>query len=863
MADESISVKIDGDARGFIKASAEVAKAAEKMADTAEAAMGDAAKAANNLEVEIKQIGDEAGKAAPKVESLNKSQANLATNTNSASVSFKSLQQASTAAFAALLANPLAQVATAIGLITRAIGEASESEREAAAIFAAFGTDTAGLEKTTRLVKELADSTGLFDEGNIAAGAAALKELGATQGQIEALLPAATNLAAVYGTTIPDAVKRLAGGIVGSTEGLRNFGINVKNNSTTAERYTAILERNARATEETKRLSEGLTGAMSRLGIATEEAFGSFGENFGPALSLAIDGITKLLQAIALVPPAVMLAAESIVNLSGNIGIAMGAIGEKLENFFSGKGFKSPRTDMFWAAWRKQGDETFGKTFKDFQARLSALLGGPTGRVIGATMPDTRTGLIKPPGEPPEAPAAATPKTLLQQAQEMAKVSSLFGIRPDKAMRDAIMQMMASSGLYRMPANVSSVTAGGVRAAIGTGAITTEQMELLGALADLDVGLFNNAADRLSKISDQFPDSLIGLQKQLSLMPARLKLAEDQIANAQTGQQLADAEQNRNRLLSDQKSMQDRYKNLQDSFVGKFGDLLANFLQQFASTIGASLAGGQGPSGGTIARGVAGFASGALGIASAASLGAAPLDLGIISIPLSAALAGLAAGVKVIGDVFGGFLDQQDANSEYLKTLVEQGKQAAVDARLLLGAITQEEASFIKVLEPLRNQAMKEGGQLGGAQGKLIGQFGTFGDPEARKQLGIIAQWITGAGTSQARRTEIFNLLNQNVGLGLEANQKNIDSVLNMMLQLFSSVEGFARNSEQMRQDEEKRKNDEVLRAIGSTPRNPVYVYDVTPKEEQFTFAPREAFFRAASMRQLGYNDVNLSAARA
>ncbi|MFZ9737018.1 MAG: hypothetical protein ACO3EZ_03310, partial [Prochlorotrichaceae cyanobacterium] len=104
MADESISVKIDGDARGFIKASTEVAKAAEKMADTAEAAMGDAAKAANNLEVEIKQIGDEAAKAAPKVESLNKSQANLATNTNSASVSFKSLQQASTAAFAALLA---------------------------------------------------------------------------------------------------------------------------------------------------------------------------------------------------------------------------------------------------------------------------------------------------------------------------------------------------------------------------------------------------------------------------------------------------------------------------------------------------------------------------------------------------------------------------------------------------------------------------------------------------------------------------------------------------------------------------------------------------------------------------------------
>jgi len=892
VADESISVKIDGDARGFIKASAEVAKAAEKMADTAQAAMGDAAKAANNLEVEIKQIGDEAGKAVPKVEALNKSQANLANNTNSASVSFKSLQQASTAAFAALLANPLAQVATAIGLITRAIGEASESEREAAAIFAAFGTDTAGLEKTSRLVKELADSTGLFDEGNIAAGAAALKELGATQGQIEALLPAATNLAAVYGTTIPDAVKRLAGGIVGSTEGLRNFGINVKNNSTTTERYAAILERNARATEETKRLSEGLTGAMARLGIATNEAFGSFGENFSPALTLAIDGITKLLQAIALVPPAVMLAAESIVNLSGNIGIAMGSIGEKLENFFSGKGFKSPKTDMFWNAWRKQGDETFGKTFKDFQARLSALLGGPTGAAVGTNgIPDVSSGLIKPPGEE-SSPDAKKSKTLLERAQELARTMMLYGKTQAEAQAAAgeeILKGINAWGLNAKPGQpvfAIGSAAGALKRQQEAGfpGVDTSKISMNDIMSVFgftsggqQASRQNLITERLSKL-ETLPSDFANISDKLAIVADAIRLAELNVRTALPGDEEESARKNLRDLKNQQTNLLKTQSDINGQFITKFADVLSSFLGQFASTIGASFAGGQGATGGDKARGFAGLLQGGLGIAGMAA-GQATMMLGSITVPVVAVIAAVGSAIGVLGNILGGFFDQTDQNLEIAKEQLQVARdsqtrlaqiqantgKSITEAGLSAGFITESQAAIESLFSGLRSVAASNMGTLG-----VTGQkFGTVGqiqnkitdylqsNPDELKR--IVEPFVKAGGSDKALMALTYALrdLPGEVGdgfFGLLPEQRN--SFIDELVKVFGGLSG-------MKKTEEERKFDAEMAAIGSTPRNPVYIYDVTPKEEQFTFAPREAFFRAASMRQLGYNDVNLSAARA
>jgi hypothetical protein len=148
--------------------------------------------------------------------------------------------------------------------------------------------------------------------------------------------------------------------------------------------------------------------------------------------------------------------------------------------------------------------------------------------------------------------------------------------------------------------------------------------------------------------------------------------------------------------------------------------------------------------------------------------------------------------------------------------------------------------------------AKDKGGTIGTAQAKIISQFGSFGDPEARKQLKTLATWAT-TGVNDAgqkvSKSEIFGLLNANLGLGLKGTPQEIEGVVDTIIKLFTGIENFYRGTEQQQIDEQ-------MAALGSTPRNPVYIWDITPQEERFSFQPRESFFRAAATRQFGRNEI-------
>jgi hypothetical protein len=161
-----------------------------------------------------------------------------------------------------------------------------------------------------------------------------------------------------------------------------------------------------------------------------------------------------------------------------------------------------------------------------------------------------------------------------------------------------------------------------------------------------------------------------------------------------------------------------------------------------------------------------------------------------------------------------------------------------------MGKLDDPTARLVKGLQPLADAGAAKGGKMASGTTAIIERFGNPNDPQARDQLKTIAEGIaTGNG-------DWVGLVNANMGLGIELNKENRQMLENLFLTMFNLVGQFM--DDQTKRDEDARQNE--LKQLGSMPKNPVYVYDVTPADERFSFAPREAFFRASSTRQVGTN---------
>lgn len=861
MADNELNVNIRGDARQFIKATKDATNAANQMGSDTKEAFQDASKAANKLANEIEQVGNEATQATSKVSALGNETAKTgqhATNTVSA---WNSLRTATTAYLASIVTNPLAQVGALLVGVSRAIGEVTSAERAAASLMGAFASDAnvANLEKTNELIGKLADRSSFFGPDAVSEGASLLKNLGATQSQIEALLPAATDLAAVYGTTVADASRKLANGIIGDTKALRDFGINIKSNATTAERYAAILDRQGRAAKELTMLDNGLSGAMARLGEATNDAFGQAGSSFQNFLSGGLTVLTKMIQAIALVPPAIELVANSIVGIIGDVTIQLDGVRESFFNLFTGKGFKAPNADRLFDAWRKQTGETMDKAFGELSGRWRALTGQDLGKPVSIKTPETNKGLIAPPKEQKPGPEAKAPPTLTEQALSLAKVKEAFGMFPADALVEAAQEILTAAGL------ISKAGAFGPNAVVEMNQgrqFSTDEINLIGLLAQ---GRITSREASVKDTIQPMIDAANALEDPIARIEGLIAASNESIRYARigvekfafTGEQKQAANEQLQEELKKKKALEVDLGKAEfarnSAFVNAFNSVLQSFLGAFSEQIGRSLAGGaEGMTGGQTARAIGGVAAAGAGIAAGLVSAGAAVAVGGITLPLAGLIAGTGVLIGGISTLIGGFLDQQDDNAKYLQELVDQGKQSLVNAKLMLGTLDKNEARFQQALSPLVQEAAATKGPLGTAEGKIISWFGTYGDQQARNQLKVLSGWISSGKNDLGQpvsKKEVFDLLNTNLGLGLKGTPQEIEGVINTILKMFTGVEGYYRGSEQQQLDE-------AMAALGSTPRNPVYIWDVTPQEERFTFQPRESFFRAAATRQFGRNEL-------
>lgn len=841
MADQKLEVQITGDARDFIKASKEAQTAVQDLGKSAE-------HTADSLKTStasgVAAVRSEAGKLTPAI----KQSASAFTEVRAAALTY----------FTSLATSPMALFAAGVIGVTKAMGELTEAERSAAGLMAAFSTEPTnkGLERTRDLIDDLASRSSFFDDDAISSGAVVLKNLGATQSQLEALLPVATNFAAIYGISIPQAAEKLAYGITGSTRSLRDFGILLRDNSTAAERYKAILERNAKAGDQLSTMSTGVTAAMGRMNKAIGDAWQDFGDNFQDFIIGMITGIQKLIQAISTIPTFIKLASDIAVNALGQIPIVIAGIAEGIKNLATGKGFSMKETKTFMDAFRAQMSETTGKDLERLKKQFADLFNfdeaAPGGGTAG--IPDTRTGLIPEVKPGDKGPAGPRPKTLAEQAREMAGVKELYGFQPDVALGKSIAEVLTKarfggSGLPQMNQGTSAKDLTAYLERQGT-IRTPEIQELIGMMAGLDMEPLKKEIQNLTGATlTNIQDPMEKLQAQINNLQAAMILTKGGLQpTAVTGQQKQEAQDLLAQQQSQMKDLQAQLANLQgqknDQFISALQNAFAGFINSLSDTLGRAAAGGAGVSGGQMTRAVGGLAAGALVAGALVAPASGTLAMGGVTLPLAAVLQ---VGAMIVGGLagfFGGMFDQQDETNQHLKELVAIGREQKTDALKRMGKLDEPSARLAKGLQPLADAGAAKGGKMASGTNAIIERFGNPNDPQAREQLKTIAEGIaTGNG-------DWVGLVNANMGLGIELNKENRQMLENLFLTMFNLVGQFM--DDQTKRDEEARQNE--LKQLGSMPKNPVYVYDVTPADERFSFAPREAFFRASSTRQVGTN---------
>jgi len=215
--------------------------------------------------------------------------------------------------------------------------EVIDAERVASKLIAVFDGAEGAAARLTAQAEALAGSTVFFDDDAIKSAAAALRAFDLTEQEIAKLLPAAVNLATVFGTDLDTAANKLALGLNGSTRGLREFGIVAKEGADRGEIMAQILERGEKAAKGAADAQGGLRGATEGL----KKAQGEFNQALGSLLAGpqsaflqfltdATNGATNLANKMNGAAESLIKTARVIDPLTGKIVEATGVGGKDL-----------------------------------------------------------------------------------------------------------------------------------------------------------------------------------------------------------------------------------------------------------------------------------------------------------------------------------------------------------------------------------------------------------------------------------------------------------------------------------------------------------------------------------------------------
>ncbi len=203
------------------------------------------------------------------------------------------------------------------------LGEIDEMAAAGHRLEAVFSGDIAAIGQMNTLIGELDGAQPFFEDDQIANAAAMARMFNMTSDEIQTLLPAMADMAAVMETDLNEAINRVGLGLQGSTRGLKAWGIDVEEGASRGEVFAAVLAKAGLFHDEAGEKAEDHAGKVMAIEKAFKNAKTSVAELFVPAVRLV---------------DSVMLAtATTVEDLAGgfeNLGEAAKNNGEWLDNFF-------------------------------------------------------------------------------------------------------------------------------------------------------------------------------------------------------------------------------------------------------------------------------------------------------------------------------------------------------------------------------------------------------------------------------------------------------------------------------------------------------------------------------------------------
>lgn len=686
----------------------------------------------------------------------------------------------------------------AAGVVFYKIAEDISSDEQALArLYGAFADAPGEIQPMLDLADKLGN-TNFFDPEASYEAAALLHNLGATQKQMEILLPAAVRFAAIYGGTVAEAARKLANGMTNSTESLRDFGINLRNDATAAERYAAVIKRDSKAMEEFDLLGQGMTNRLAGIKRAFDDLLGSLGKDFGGQLKVIAGLVEIVIRSFSVLGSGLKAVSVAISNALTSPFVVMAAA---IDGFKTG-GFAGMKTAAKGAAdyLTEQFDEAFKnladnfKTFKDDSKRILKEI------YTGMKPPGTKEAKKK---KPPETDRGLVPK--LPEDKEA-----------DKRRKEEEAWQRFLDNLNKALANT----------------YTTEGIQ--GVVDRFNV--LNLSGERLEQATD-----LVG-QRFTQLAGEEMKQWESE---RDAAKRLADYEFNLQKQLADDLSA------AADQLAGAFNTLTTVF-EDGKATIseGLSVLGGAGRSvGGVIA----------------------PSD------PITGAIvAGLGLFTEASAEVFSARERAEERFKEAVETFagsVAENNKGLVEYQRKLGIVTDKQARFEtarqdiaakfaaspelkerfgnleKVLTGASEEQFRAAAEVlargGSAEDALRALGGTPFAPSTRSEARFsnLGTDIFGAGNQWWNPLNLIPTFGSvNVATAPQMGEVPLTEESSKVLEnaIISLANAITEGQEQQA-------------LLGSAPTRPLYVYDVTPAEEQFMFAPRTFFFReAAQSRSVG-----------
>ena len=678
-------------------------------------------------------------------------------------------------------------VTTAVALAGAALYKVAEDmssdERAIAKLTGAFADARQELGPMITLANQLGQ-TSFFDPEAVYEAQAVLHNLGATKQQMEVLLPAALKFAAVYGTTASDAARKLADGMQNSTKGLRDFGIALPATAGEGERYAAVMKRAAAASEEFDMLSSGMTGRLAGIKKSFDDLLGTIGTQFGDQLKIIV-GLTELaIRALTSLVGVAKVVAQAVSNaFTQPFAIATAAINGLRTGGFEGMRTASKAAADYFADEMDKAIKGMMDGFSTFGTEAKRIL-----KEIYA-------------GQKPK----QIPQTTKPYKEEK---KGLIPLKEEKVGKDTTFDDF----LERLRQRVANAF----------------EEKGLNQIA-LDMGVFQIAdLGKLKQATDILGERFVVIAAEAEQF--KLDKAKQEAEN--TAFALKQAKETAQQF-------EDGLKKAADE-LDKFADSMAQVINTVTEAAG-SLARGD-------IRGAVGTGISAIG------------EFGGSIGKVVSAIFGAVQTAFVIGDEHQqANLEREAANQELFRAnlekfgiSVETMGDTQKDLAVKLGLKTQGAAD----IEKARSKAA--GTLQAGGLGDIAGLAATLTEAQATEVAKLVANGdLEGAATmlyglagktrpegyyrpyvSPAMAEAGVYVPDMPTGVAAplsQTQQATLVTALNTLIDAIrppgGATDGVAAPAQ----------------VQGTDPRNPVYVFDVTPAEEQFMFAPRSYFFRAAA----------------